>query len=134
MALLFSTALRNARADAITTALGSTAVLRVYSGTRPATPATALSGNTLLGECAMSNPVAGSASSGVLTFSAVSQDNAANNSGTATWFSLLTGGGTRVIDGDVSATEGGGDLKLNTTTIVAGGPILISSLVLTELA
>lgn len=134
MALLFKTTLRNARADAITTALGASASLKVYSGTKPATPATALSGNTLLAELPLSNPAAPAASGGILTFSPFTQDSAANNTGTATWFSLVDGSGNRIVDGTITATDGGGDLTLNTTSIVAGGPVMITAFVLTELA
>jgi hypothetical protein len=134
MTIKFATTLQNSRANQITSALGTTAVLNIYSGTRPATPGTALSGNTLLASCSMSNPVAAGASAGTLTFSTITLDNAAAASGTAVWASLVDGSGNRWVDLDVSAVGGGGDLQLNTTTIVVGGPVLITSFTLTETA
>lgn len=55
MAITISTARKNARADALLDVLNGGTV-RIYSGTRPATPDTALSGNTLLAELSMGNP------------------------------------------------------------------------------
>ncbi|AEI76707.1 hypothetical protein CNE_1c13580 [Cupriavidus necator N-1] len=47
MTIGMSTALRNARLDAITTAAGASAKLRLYTGTRPATGG-AITSQTLL--------------------------------------------------------------------------------------
>jgi hypothetical protein len=47
MALAYSTNLRNARLDAITTFAGGSCLLRIYDGSRPATGGTA---TTLLAE------------------------------------------------------------------------------------
>jgi tRNA-binding EMAP/Myf-like protein len=132
MALKYSTALNNARQNQITTLLGTAGTLNIYSGTRPANPQTAMSGNTLLATLNLSNPAAAGAASGVLTFSAIAQDNAANATGTATWFSVQDGSSNRIIEGDVSGIGGGGDLQLSSTSIVVGGPVLVSSFVLTE--
>jgi hypothetical protein len=41
MAVAYSTALRNARLDAITTAVGASGKLRIYDGTRPSSGGTA---------------------------------------------------------------------------------------------
>lgn len=127
MALAFSTALRNARADEITTAIGTSGLFRIYNGTRPASGGSA---TTLLAELALSATAAGAASSGVLTFNSITQDSSANATGTATWFRLVTSGGTFVIDGDVGTS--GSDLNLTTTSIVATQPVSVTSCVLTE--
>jgi hypothetical protein len=126
MALAYSTALRNAQLDAITTAIGSSGKLRIYSGTRPATGGTA---TTLLAELPLSATAAGAASSGVLTLSAITSDSSADATGTASWFRILTSGNTAVIDGNVGTS--GSDLNLNTTSIVTGGPVAISSFTIT---
>lgn len=130
MALKLSTTLRNARLDAITTAVGSNGILRIYSGTRPANVAAAISG-TLLAELTCSATFAPAASGGVLTVNAVTQDSSADATGTATHFrQWRSDGTTAVIDGDVGTS--GSDLNLNTTSIVAGGPVSVTSYVLTE--
>lgn len=132
MALKFSVALRNSRADDIATAVGNAGVLRVYDGTRPATVATAVTTQVLLAELTCGSPFAPAATGGVLTANSITQDASANNSGTATWFRLFTSGGTAVVDGDVTATGGGGDMTLNTVSIVSGGPVSVTSAVFTE--
>ena len=125
----YVTALRNARADEITAAIGSNGLLRIYDGTRPATGGAA---TTLLAELALGATFAPAASGGVLTANAITQDASANATGTATWFRLTTSGGTAVVDGSVTATGGGGDLELNTTSLVSGGPVAVTSLTITE--
>lgn len=126
MALGYSTALRNAQLDEITTAIGSNGLLRIYDGSRPATGGTA---TTLLAELALSATAAGSASSGVLTFSSITNDSSANATGTATWFRITTSGGTHVIDGNVGTS--GSDLNFNTTSFVSGAVISVTSLTIT---
>lgn len=130
MALKFSTSLRNARADAIATAVGNAGVLRIYDGTRPANVGTAVTTQVLLAELTCGSPLAPAASGGVLTLNSITQDTSANNSGTATWFRLFTSGGTAVVDGDVGTS--GSDLNLNTVSIVAGGPVQVTSATITE--
>lgn len=125
MALGFVTALRNSRSAAITTALGTSPIIREYSGTQPATGGTA---TTLLVELAMSATPATS-TSGVWTANSITNANA-GASGTATWFRALTSGATPEIDGTIGTS--GADLNLNTTTIVSGGPCAISSWTITE--
>lgn len=127
MALGFVTALRNSRADQITSACGGSALLRIYNGTRPATGGTA---TTLLAELTCNATFAPAASGGVLTLNAITQDSSANATGTATWFRIATSGGTAQVDGDVSTS--GSDMNLTTTSIVSGQPVSISSAVLTE--
>lgn len=127
MALGYVTTLRNTRADAITTAIGASGLLRIYDGTRPATGGSA---TTLLAELALSATFAGAASGGVLTASAITQDSSANASGTATWGRLTTSGGTAVVDFSVGTS--GSDLNLTTTAIVATQPVSVTSFVITE--
>lgn len=127
MAIALSSTLRNAMADQITTAAGASALLRIYNGSRPATGGSA---TTLLAELTCNATFAGSASGGVLTLNAITQDSSANATGTATWFRLVKSDGTTfVMDGDVGTS--GSDLNLNTTSLVLGGPVAVTSFVLT---
>jgi hypothetical protein len=73
------------------------------------------------------------ASGGVLTLNSIQSDNSANASGTATWFRIFQSNGTTaVIDGEVGATGSTtADLILNTTSIVATGPVSITSFQIT---
>lgn len=126
MTLALTTTLRNSMLDAITTAIGSSGFVDIYNGTRPASGGSA---TTKLAHLPLSSTAAPAASGGVLTFSTITNDTSADASGTATWFRVTTSGGTYIIDGDVSTS--GADLNLNTTTIVVGGPVAISSFVIT---
>lgn len=120
-----ATTTRNAMVDAITTAVGSNGLIRIYDGTQPAGPGTAITTQVLLAELPCSATFAAAASSGVLTANAITTDASANATGTASWYRLTTSGGTGVVDGTVGTS--GSDLNLNTTSIVAGGPVAISS-------
>ena len=128
MALAYSSTLRNARMDAITTAAGASALLRIYDGTRPATGGTA---TTLLAELTCNATFAPGASGGVLTLNAITQDSSANSTGTATWFRIVKSDGTTfVLDGNVGTS--GSDLNMTTTSIVSTQPVSVSSFVITE--
>lgn len=134
MALSFSASTANAMLAVITSKadLGaSAAIIRIYSGTMPATADTALAGNTVLAELTCSDPSAAAPSSKTLTFSSITQDTSANASGTATFFRLMDSDFNVVLQGNVTATAGGGALELNTVSIVAGGPVQITSATLT---
>jgi hypothetical protein len=130
MALSYKTSLRNTRGDDITTAIGSNGKLRIYSGTPPADVNTALGSNTLLADLALSTTFAGATSGGVLTANAITNDSAADATGTATFFRLLTSGLTAIVQGTVGTS--GADLNLNTTSIVANAAVSVTSFVITE--
>lgn len=113
------------QADALATAL-NTGYLRIYSGTQPATADTALSGNTLLAELRFSATAAPSATNGVLTFNAITQDSSADATGTASFFRCLGSNGTTVVmDGTVGTS--GANLNLGTVSIVTGAIVSVTS-------
>ena len=128
MAIAYSSTLRNAMLDQITTAAGASALLRIYDGTRPATGGTA---TTLLAELTCNATFAAGASGGQLTLNAITQDSSANATGTATWFRIVKSDGTtHVMDGNVGTS--GSDLNLTTVSIVATQPVSVTSFVITE--
>jgi hypothetical protein len=131
MTVQLPTAVRNARLDAITTYAGSSPIIRIYSGTAPATANTALSGNTVLAELACSSALAPGASSGVLTLSTITQDSSADATGTASFYRWLKSDATTVVAQGTVGTSGA-DLNLNTTSIVSGGPVAVTSWTLTD--
>lgn len=129
MALGLNTTIRNNRLNQIksgTDAGGAAGFLRIYDGARPATGGTA---TNLLAQLTFSYPCAPSASSGQLTFSAITSANA-SQSGTATWGRIVDSTGAFVADCSVGTS--GADYILNTTTITAGVQVSCSSGVLTE--
>jgi len=121
MALSLATSARNAMCDALVDLLDAgpaAGTIQIRSGTRPANPNTTATG-TLLATVTLIDPAFGSAASGVATLSDPAAVTAAA-SGTATWFRALDSTGAAVFDGDVTATGGGGDLTLATTSITSG--------------
>ena len=129
MALSYSTAIRNAQLDQITTAVGTTAKLRIYSGTRPANVAASITG-TQLAELTCNATFAPAASGGVLTLNSITSDASADATGTATHFRLWnSAGSTAMIDGDVSTSAS--DLNLNSTSITVGGSVAVTSFTIT---
>lgn len=113
------------------------ALIRFYPAPMPAGPATAITTQALLGTLTCSDPCA-TRVAGVITFAAVTQDDAADADGTAAWARLVDSSGSAVIDLDVTRAvdpdtglPGTGAILLNDTDIVAGGPISMNSLILT---
>lgn len=125
MALGYSTALRNARLDAITTAVGASGLIKIYDGTRPATGGAA---TTLLATLPCSATFAPAASGGTLTLNAITSASAVATS-TATWARITTSGGTAVVDCSVGTS--GADINLNTTSIVTAATVSVTSAVFT---
>jgi hypothetical protein len=130
MTMHASAALRNAmwNGTSANTTLGATAKLRIYQGSVPANADTALGAQTLLAELALAATPIASVSSGTATLGAISNA-AASATDTATFFRIVDSAGTPAcqLQGSVSATGGGGDLQLATTSIVSGATVSISS-------
>lgn len=122
----YSTTLRNAQLDAITTAVGNAGKLQIYDGTRPATGGTA---TTKLAEFTLGTPFAGAASAASLS-PTLPSNTTGLAAGTATWFRITTSGGTFVIDG--SAGTSGTDLVLNTASISVGLTCAVTSFTITR--
>lgn len=128
-AMKTAVATRNTQLDAMTALLNGGS-LRLYSGTEPATPETALSGNTLLAQLTFGSPAFGAASAGVATSNAITQDSSADATGTATFFRCLASNGTTVVyQGTVSTAAA--DLNLNSVSISSGAAVAVSSLTVT---
>ena len=119
MALTVSNSLANSMATAVASGLGSNSVIEIRSGARPATADTAATGTLLV-----SITVGGSWSAAGAALSAADPSPANPAAGgTASWFRLKTSGGASMLDGTVTATGGGGDMTLGSTTITVGVPV-----------
>lgn len=121
-------AVKNVRLDAITTYAGTSAKLRIYTGSQPADPDTAIGAVTLLSEhTCNATAFAAAAASGVLTANAIGNATAAGT-GTAAWFRIWKSNGTTpVMDGTVG-TGGTFDLVLDSTSITSGQTVSITAL------
>lgn len=132
MAVQLSTAVRNARLDAIETAVGASAVLKIRTGAAPANVAAADSG-TVLATLSLPADWMAAASGGSKALSGTWQDATADATGTAAHFRLYASDGTTChMQGTVSATGGGGDLTLDNTSIAAGQPVTVTGFTLTD--
>jgi hypothetical protein len=106
------------------------AIIEFYTGTIPTALGDTLTTQVKLGTLTCSDPAA-TQSAGVITFGTITQDSGADASGTAAWAYIKDSTGAIVQAVDVSNAAGDGLIKVNTTTIVAGGPIQLTSLTFT---
>lgn len=131
MAMQFSVAARNAELDALEAAIGTSAVLKVFSGAPPATCATADSG-TVLATISLPSDWMAAASAGVKAKSGTWQDNSADANGTAGHFRIYASDGTTChMQGTVTASGGGGDMVVDSTSFTAGQSFTVATFQLT---
>lgn len=132
MAVQFSDSVRNARLDAIESTVGTSAVLKIRSGSVPANCAAADSG-TVLATLNLPSDWMAAASGGTKAKSGTWEETSADATGTAAHWRLYASNGTTVhAQGTVTATGGGGDLTLDSTSITSGQVVTISSWTFTE--
>lgn len=132
MPLQLSTAVRNARLDAIETAIGASAILRIRTGAPPATCATADSG-TVLATVNLPADWMAAASGGSKALSGSWVDASADGTGTAGHFRLYANDGTTChLQGTVTLTAGGGDMTVDSTSFTAGQQFTVTSFTLTD--
>ena len=123
MAVTYTTAVKNARLDAVTTAIGTTGVLEIGTSAM----------GSVLATISLNNPAAAAASGGVLTLSGFPKsDISADASGTAAAARIRTaGGGTDIITGLTVGTSGS-DINLDSVSITAGQTVTINSATITH--
>ncbi len=118
MAIQFSAAVANALLDQIETTIGASAILKIRSGAAPANCAAADSG-TVLATLNLPADWMAAASGGSKAKSGTWEETSADAAGVAAHYRLYASDGTTCHQqGSVTATGGGGDLTLDTTTIV----------------
>ena len=113
------------QAAALVGAYTNSSVIKVYDGTQPSTPETAVSTQNLLATVTLPSSSAFTQSNGVMTAAAITSVTIAA-SGTAAWFRWLKSDGTTPIaDGSVGTS--GCDLNLNSVALSSGATLAISS-------
>jgi hypothetical protein len=126
---IISASARNAACDAIVDLIdigSGVSYLKVYSGTKPANPGTAITTQTLLASLTFSNPAFGTSANGTTTAATITSDTN-TVAGTATWFRLCDRNGAGIADGTIATS--GADLNFPSgITFTAGGTVSISSL------
>lgn len=121
MAVVYSTTLKNARLDEVTTAIGTTGVLEIGSAGFAAVLAT----------IPLANPAAPAAAGGVLTFDMPQSDTAADATGTAAEARIRTGAAADVVTGLTVGTSAT-DVVLDSVSITAGQTVTINSAAITH--
>src|SRR5690242_14064742 len=117
MSIQFSTRVRNARADAVESTIGASAILKIRTGAAPANPAAADSGTVIATISLPANWMA-DASGGAKALLGTWQDLLADAAGVAGHFRIYdSGGSTCDIQGTCSLPGAGGDMELINTNI-----------------
>lgn len=134
MAIQISDTVRDARLDAIETAIGTTPILRIYesSGTPPADESDPING-TMLAEMNLPSDWMNAASGGSKTKLGTWEDTSANATGTADYFRIWDSAGTTShMQGTVTGTGGGGDMELDNPSIASGQQVTVTTFTLTD--
>lgn len=125
MALQFSEAVRNAMLDQIEATIGASAVMKIFSGSAPASCAAADSG-TVLATLPLPADYLAAAASGQKALSGTWEDTSADANGTAGHFRIYDNGETTChMQGTVAAS--GADLNVSNTSFAAGQPFNVTS-------
>ena len=132
MAVQLSTAVRNARLDAIETAIGVSAILKIRTGAQPANCAAADSG-TVLATLNLPSDYLAAAASGAKAKAGTWEDASADAAGTAAHWRLYASDGTTChAQGTVTATGGGGDMTVDNVVFASGQAFTVTSFTLTD--
>ena len=132
MALQLSVAVRDARLDAIQTAMGTSAIIEIWSGSMPANCAAGTTGTKLV-EYALASSYFGSASAGAKTLSSLPITGTGLANGTAGYFRMFASDdATCHMQGTITVTGGGGDMTLDNTAINSGQSVNLTGFTLTD--
>lgn len=113
--------------DSIETTVGVSAVLKIRSGSVPATCATADAGTALV-TYSLASDWAAAASSGAKALSSLPLSTTAGATGTAAHYRIYASDGTTCHEqGTVTATGGGGDMTVDNTSINSGQTVNITA-------
>ena len=127
----YSTAVRNARLDAVEVATGASPILTIRTGAVPANCAAANSGTVL---ATINLPVdwMAAASNGSKSMLGSWVDTAADAAGTAAHFRIHDNTGTVChLQGTITATAGGGDMTVDNTSLATGQSFAVTAFSIT---
>lgn len=129
--LQYSTTLRNNQLDQIDATAGGTAIMKVRTGALPANCAAADSG-TVLASLTLPASWMGAASGGSVVKSGTWEDTSADAAGTAGHFRLYANDGTTChMQGDVTATGGGGAMTVDNVVFAAAQNFTVTGFTIT---
>jgi hypothetical protein len=116
-----SNAARDAAIKATTDLLDAgagAAKIRIYSGTKPAGPDTAITSQTLLAEFTLADPAFSTGTTGVRNVASAPRTTTGVAAGTAAWARALDSNNVAVVDYTVGTSAA--DIILNTVTVSVG--------------
>lgn len=132
MAIQFSVAVRNARADAVEAAIGASAIMKIRTGAKPANCAAADTG-TAVATLSLPADWMAAAASGSKAKAGTWEDASADADGTAAHFRIYASDGvTCHWQGTVTGTGGGGDMQVSNTSFATGQAFTVTAFTLTE--
>ena len=135
MSVQFSVPVRNAQADQLETVIGTTPILEIRTGSKPANCAAAATGTLLLQQALPSDWLT-AASNGVKSKNGTWALTALPGitEATAGYFRIYDSGSpsTAHIQGDCTATGGGGDMELDDVTIAPSQSVTVNSFTYTR--
>jgi len=130
MTLQYSVAVANAKLDAIETTVGTSAVLKIYTGSMPANVAAARTG-TVLASLTLPSDWMAAASAGSKAKAGTWQDTSADNTGTAAYFTIFASDGTTAhIQGTVGVS--GTDMIVDSVSFTSGQSFTINTFTITS--
>jgi hypothetical protein len=126
MTIALSVTVKNTLLDAIETAIGTSAVLKIRTGSPPGIDQD--DSGSVLATLSLPSDWMAAADGGVKVKAGTWQDASADASGTAGHYRIYASGGSVAhLEGTVTATGDGGDLTLDNIVIAAGQQITITS-------
>jgi hypothetical protein len=126
-----SVQVRNARLDAIETTIGTAPIMRLFTGSAPASTAAADSGTEIVAITLPSDWLAAAAGGSIAL--AGTWTGTAGASGTVGHFRVYDSGDTTChMQGTVTATGGGGEVVLDVVAITSGQTVAISAFTVTD--
>lgn len=132
MALQYSAAVAAAKLNTIEGTIGTSAILRIYSGSAPANVAAARTGTVLATINLPSDWMAAATTAGSaqVAKSGTWQDSSADASGTAGYFTIFASDGTTAhIQGTVGTS--GTDMVVDSTSFTAGQSFTVNTFTIT---
>ena len=129
MALQYSVTVRNAKLDAVETAIGASAVLKIRSGTAPANCAAADAG-TVLATINLPSDWMDAATGGTKSKAGTWTDASADATGTAGHFRLYASDGT-TCHAQGSVGTSGTDMIVDNTSFASGQSFTVTAFTLT---
>jgi len=128
MTMTYSVAAKNARAQALASAIdagASSGSLAIYTGSAPANVG-AITDQALLVTLILPEPCSVGVASGILTLASIPEQ-MVQATGQAAWARLLDGDGNPLADMTVGVTGSGADIELPTVDLIQGSYVRITA-------